>query len=147
MNTTLITICLCLPIGHLLALHHKKVHGRYSRIKIEIQCMVKIRRRTKTCPPLTHSDICLSMASRVNLIEMQPQRRSLPVTSVVPSLHNHCARYQLHEAKCVAGLSRHICLHYVLLSKFRYSIFLDQPGDSQVRGSVVDGCHIFSSTG
>ena len=42
----------------------------------------------------------------------------------------------------MAGLSRRICLHCVLLSRIRYSIFLDRPGDSQVRRNEVDDLYL-----
>ena len=56
----------------------------------------------------------------------------------IGSWHSSYFIFRIHEGKCVACLSWRICLHCVLLSRIRYSIFLDRPGDSQVRRNEVD---------
>ena len=60
----------------------------------------------------------------------------------IGSWHSSYFIFRIHEGKCVAGLFRRICLHCVLLSRFRYSIFLDRPGDSHVRRNEVDDLYL-----
>ena len=83
------------------------------------------------------------MASRVNLIEKQPPGAlhigHIPLDEMLYlTLTIHSLEF-MNESNFEAVLSRHICLHRVLLRRSWYSILFDQVSDSKFMGSDLDG--------